>query len=117
MRRLDYRRRLYSWLLLSVLMPMIALTALHVHHAEAAPDTECVDCLHHMPHSGHLSVQTTNLDDCVLCQFAGLNFVLAAVVLLPVFVNVHRAGVTRPVLQHLVGYSGLYDSRAPPFAC
>ncbi|MBR6937719.1 MAG: hypothetical protein IKH63_09165 [Prevotella sp.] len=62
-------RRFVAWLLLSVFIPMMALSILHHHHEVVNDDVECVQCAHHLPHSGHISWHSVSLDNCVLCQF------------------------------------------------
>lgn len=69
------KRRLASWLLLSVFVPMMVLTSLHRHHVATDTAVACVDCAHHVHHSGHLTVGDTSIDNCLLCQFSGTPYV------------------------------------------
>ena len=64
------KRHISAWLLLAVFVPMLVLTALHTHAVASSVSDECVECVNHQPHSGHLTATTQTLTDCVLayCQ-------------------------------------------------
>lgn len=62
------RRIKIAWALLSVFVTMMAFTTFHRHHYEVADDVECVQCAHHQPHSGHISWQTVDTHNCLVCQ-------------------------------------------------
>lgn len=71
------RRKVFARLLLLVFVPMLLMSALHVHDYGSTP--LCSDCAHHVSHPGHLSASVSHGYDCVLCQFLSLPFVMAAV--------------------------------------
>ena len=72
---MELKRRIFSILLLAVFLPALVASSVHRHHADAHEGTvECVDC-HHQ--SGHLASGAQGLDECLLCQFLGLPFVVA----------------------------------------
>ena len=115
MKKLELKRRFYAGLLMAVLLPMLMLSALHIHEDAAAGNDTCVECVNHQPHNGHLTATTQTLTDCVLCQFFSLQYLETAVATLaaPVclaFLTCRTNTVscpTRPQTHH--------SSRAPPF--
>lgn len=109
------KRKLSVWVLLSVFVPMLVLSSLHIHQ-EAVHDVEecCAECVNHIPHSGHISLQTVHTCNCVLCQFVSLPFVVAALLALTVTSAAHVVlSFVRPSLC-LEGVSHHYQPRAPP---
>jgi len=58
-----------AWVLLSVFVPMVLLSSLHVHPqlAHSALQT-CEQCVDHQMHSGHISPTDAHID-CFLCHF------------------------------------------------
>jgi predicted RNA-binding Zn-ribbon protein involved in translation (DUF1610 family) len=75
---LKRRRQLFARILLSVFVPMMMLSAVHVH--EEASHFECEQCAQHISHAGHLSAASSHDYNCVLCQFLTLPFIPAVVV-------------------------------------
>jgi len=76
-----------SWALLAVYVPMLILSSLHIHHAEAASEYSvfvCAQCINHQHHAGHLQAFTPHQHDCVLCQIIHVPYLLASAVVLPV---------------------------------
>ena len=72
---MELRRRIISILLLAVFLPALLASSLHRHHHDSHEGAvECVDC-HHQ--SGHLASGAQGLDECLLCQFLGLPFIIA----------------------------------------
>ena len=109
------KRHISAWLLLAVFVPMLVLTALHTHAVASSVSDECVECVNHQPHSGHLTTTTQTLTDCVLCQFFSLQYLETAVATLaaPVglaFLTCRTNTVTCPTRSQT-----LHASRAPPF--
>ena len=92
---------------------MLLMSSLHVHEATPMPDSACAECVHHQC-AGHLIQLTTQLHQCVLCQFLTLSMVTAVMTV----VFIHRTGrqllfckpnrFTRPA-------GGVVSLRAPPF--
>ena len=106
-------RRISAWLLLSVFLPMLLLSSLHVH--ENAPvSSGCSECVNHIPHHGHLSLDTIHLDDCVLCQFATLPFLVAAIVFFAAVSWGFRLVLVEPSARLQFTVCRHYSSRAPP---
>ena len=106
-------RRLSAWLLLSVFLPMLLLSSLHVH--ESVPvSSGCSECVNHIPHQGHLSIDTIHANDCVLCQFATLPFLMASIVVVAAITWGHKTAIVKPSarLQYAVGRH--HSPRAPP---
>lgn len=107
------KRRISAWLLLSVFLPVMLFSSLHVH-AEAPDSSACLECINHIPHHGHLSLDTIHLNDCLLCHFASLPF-LAAVVIMVIMISAKRAVTTvQPSGKLQLAACRLNSSRAPP---
>jgi len=108
------RRYYSSWVLLAVLLPMLIFSSLHVHPASHTGGDHCEECVHHLPHAGHISSQTFCSFDCVLCQFLTMPFlVAAAVVFVPrvLFYVAPYGSETQRVVSRTRGFVCL---RAPP---
>lgn len=111
---MNTQRKIASWILLSVFVPMLFLASLHVHTA-VADDGDCVACAHHSC-GGHFGQQEETSHDCVLCQFLSLPY-LAVAVSAVILVN-HEvsktllAQIQSGVRSEICGIVGL---RAPPF--
>lgn len=109
------KRTLSVWVLLSVFVPMLLLSSLHVHSDIDNPvEDSCEVCVNHIPHSGHLSLQPVHLANCVLCQFASLPYAVAALVVLVVAIPVCVISFFTQVAPCQSGVSLCYQSRAPP---
>lgn len=110
----DIRRSLTAWTLLSVFVPMLLLSSLHVHADCSAEVAVCSECADHVTHHSHLSSGSSVLHDCVLCQFLTFTYLSAAVVAVLVFADKHR----RPLLPVSVALRHTtlrhYAGRAPP---
>lgn len=115
MKMKETTRRYYSsWVLLAVFLPMFVLSSLHVHPQAHYEEDYCEECLHHLPHAGHISSQTFCAFDCVLCQFLTLPFLIAAAVVFtaknPIHIAPHRVE-NQCVVERERGFVFL---RAPP---
>ena len=109
------KRKLSAWMLLSVFVPMLLLSSLHVHQAADVPAAAgCADCANHIAHGGHFSLQTIHAASCVLCQFASLPFVAATVLLLAFVGTLHRTQFVTRIAPCQAGVSLLHQPRAPP---
>lgn len=112
--KLDNRRHIASWLLLAVFVPMLILSSLHVHERSvAAPEKECVDCVHHSCH-GHLAQMASWTHDCVLCQFLSLTFVAFGVACLIIINKVVSLRRDAQRCNVNIAYCGIVGLRAPP---
>ena len=106
-------RRLSAWLLLSVFLPMLLLSSLHVH--ESVPvSSGCSECVNHIPHQGHLSLNTIHVNDCVLCQFATLPFLMASIVFAAIISWGHQTAIVKPSARLQYAVSRRHSPRAPP---
>ena len=108
------KRHISAWLLLAVFVPMLVLTALHTHAVASSVSDECVECVNHQPHSGHLTATTQTLTDCVLCQFRTLPALEAQTTSFSLFipaVQLHYVLADQPVVCMNVDS---LRSRAPP---
>jgi hypothetical protein len=61
------KQRISSFLMLSVMLPMVFLAPFHHHDEPAQDDIPCESCTRHQPHAGHLSAQT-GTDECLICR-------------------------------------------------
>ena len=109
---LKRRRQLFARILLSVFVPMMMLSAVHVHEDASAP--ECEQCAHHVSHAGHLSAADSHTYNCVLCQFLTLPFVPAVVVGTLFIFTLHR--ISRQWQIHYAPCSVIisHSQRGPP---
>ncbi len=79
------KRHFSSLTLLVVFLPMLVLSSLHIHSDVHPEESKCNECVHHLPHAGHIGSQTFCSFDCVLCQFLNLPFLTAATIVFSVF--------------------------------
>ena len=124
MKRTGLRRRVSAWLLLAVFVPMLVLSALHTHAVGdgwwvlgvvgTAASDECVECVNHQPHAGHLTASAQTLTDCVLCQFFSLQYLEAAAVTLIITAVLAVSSLTAIAPTCLLRPLTLHSSRAPP---
>ena len=112
----SYRyRQIAAHTLLAVFLSMMLMQASHVHHDVGHIDV-CTDCLHHVNHDSHFSTASFSIDNCVLCQFAGIPFLFAVALSLVVFVRMERMGVPFGTANCLTLLFILHSPRAPPCA-
>ena len=102
-----------AWLLLSVFLPMLILSSLHVHD-EAPASSRCSECINHIPHQGHISLGTVHIHDCLLCQLASLPFLAAVAVSLAVVSLGHVVALVQTSAKLSVASCPLHSPRAPP---
>ena len=107
-------RKIASWLLLAVFLPMLVFSSLHIHENQLTTGEECTECVNHQPHAGHFSTSMSFYDSCVLCQFISLSYLAVAIVTVVAYQQVRNL---RPIIcpyhaqRDLKGMVGL---RAPP---
>ena len=107
------KRKIVSWMLLAVFVPMLLLSSLHIHSYDQTGDDQCTECVHHHC-GGHLTQLSTTMHQCVLCQFLSLTLVIAGAVCL---VNINKEASVRIDAQQrnvCVAHSGIVGLRAPP---
>lgn len=96
---MELKRRVLSLLLLAVFVPALFASSLHRHHHDSeGAAVECVDCHHH---SGHLISAVQGIDDCVLCHFLALSFLVALI------------ATILPPVSRLNGYYGFLRQTVP----
>ena len=111
---MEKRRRILSLILLAVFLPAFFASILHTHQETIEISAECTECVHHLPHAGHVSASDGGFSDCLLCHFLGLPFIITlAAVILPA---AHRfdflySFLSRPFVAAVVR---LGQTRAPP---
>ena len=109
------RRRIASWVLLAVFLPMLVLSAFHIHDYQAAADDECEACVQHVPHEGHLYSHAFVIHACVLCQLTTLSYLPPVVVALGVLLMGCRRRQWQYLVQVPVVAMTLPSLRGPPF--
>lgn len=108
------KRKIVSWMLLAVFVPMLLLSSLHIHGYEQTGDDQCTECVHHHC-GGHIGQQTLSLHECVLCQFLTLSFVAAVVFATVVFNKVCKTPMAQRQCDVHLDVCGIPTLRAPPF--
>lgn len=109
------RRTGLAWMLLSIFVSMLLLSGVHHHEAMASMSADCMDCAHHVHHSGHFAASVDYPDDCLLCQFLHLVYtVAAATVLVPLVILLHdrRLFLNSTIIQK---EPSALTTRGPPF--
>jgi hypothetical protein len=77
-----------AWLLLSVFVSMQLLSGFHHHEVVANGAIDCMECTHHIHHSGHFTTAVEHLTECPLCQFLSLIYTAATTtVLVPLVIS------------------------------
>ena len=63
-------QKTYTWLLLSIMISMQAINAVHIHEPLeiTVEDSKCSMCVHHVHHSGHFSSEQYHMHPCLSCQ-------------------------------------------------
>ena len=107
------KRRISAWLLLSVFLPMLLISSLHIHE-EAPVSNDCYECVNHIPHQGHLSLNTIHLNDCVLCQLATLPFLMAAAIFVTIVSWGPQIVIVQPSAKLQLVVCHYHSPRAPP---
>ena len=103
-----------SWLLLSVFLPMVLLSSMHVHPEWDSNGEPCHECLEHVVHNGHFTVLKAHVD-CPLCAFQG-NVYQAADQPQSCFRPIETCLTVESAIPALV--EGVFihqNTRAPPF--
>lgn len=109
------KRIVSAWLLLSVFTSMILLSGLHHHEAVMNAAIDCADCTHHVHHSGHFTIDTSHLDDCVLCQFLSLVYTPAVILLVVIPFSLTIRGILSNINFEYCKVVLYKSTRGPPF--
>ncbi len=108
------RQRWFAWAILMVYVPMVLLASLHVHSLNefsTAVDCQCHTAVHH---SGHITVGSHHIDECLSCRFLNTQIdvprTVATLVVKQVAVHLEFFLPVKPVVR-AVAHPSL---RAPP---
>lgn len=113
--RSEWKYRLYGIMLLMVILPVIIAVPFHHHALPASAEISCESCVHHLPHSGHLS-GTVVISDCVACQLLGAAFLSVKTLLVTAFSVLMRSLAAPLRLQRHSAVCISSSTRAPPFS-
>ena len=102
-------------MLLAVFLPMLVLSSAHVHSYSHSSMLECSQCVHHMPHNGHIAKAQVGIHDCILCQLVQLTFLLGTTVLPFLPLHLRHVRLLDPEKQIRLRPMQRDKSRAPPF--
>lgn len=81
-------RVVIAWLLLTLFVSLQLLSGVHRHEEVTSATIDCMECAHHVHHSGHFAASDIHLDDCLLCQFLHFVYLAAAsAVLVPLIIS------------------------------
>jgi len=112
---LERRRQRIAQLLLSVFIPVLLLTITHHHTMVEKPAAPCILCLHHVPHSDLSSGAMLALQNCVICHFSTIPY------LLPVLAGLLAVAFSYFILfywcrvDYFFVFCLSHRSRAPPY--
>ncbi len=71
------RQQLLAWLMLSVYVPMVLLSALHVHSLhEYSELVDCNLCETSVHHQGHITASAQHHGECLSCRFTSTQLVV-----------------------------------------
>ena len=104
-----------AWVLLVVFLTTMTLSVTHHHEGVANMAADCVECAHHLHHSGHISMDDGGTHDCVLCQFFSLTYTAAITTAVALVCTSVVAVVWHHQLTALLAAGGSFQGRAPPF--
>jgi len=113
---MERMRKVSAWLLSSVFILMMAVSALHTHPDILTQETkvECERCAQDIHHGGHITAKLLYLHDCVLCHFLGLPYLFASILALTVSVATVRTLSYPDAANSRPGAWDTSSARAPP---
>lgn len=103
-------------MMLTLYVSMLFSSCLHIHSDHFLAANECEQCVHHQPHSGHLTAGDGLQHVCLLCQFLSLTYVAATVVALLIYNKVFTRHYDAPLSRIGQAQWGILGLRAPPFS-
>lgn len=103
-----------AWLLLSVFIPMVLLSSLHVHPELAGNNEPCHECIDHTVHNGHITAIKATVD-CPLCAFQSSVYQGEAEVVVHISQQVCHVETVWTTPALFMGHASIKQSRAPPF--
>lgn len=113
MKRLD-KSYWSAWVLLSVFIPMVLLSSLHVHPELFTGDIPCHECIDHTVHNGHITTVKATVD-CPLCAFQSSVYDGGKETTLHIYRQVSHVVIECAVPTVTIGIHGITPGRAPPF--
>jgi len=102
--------------MLTLYVSILFSSCLHIHSDSFFAASECEQCVHHLPHSGHLTAGDGLQHDCLLCQFLNLTYVAATVVALLIYNMVCAHHNDAPLVRIGLAQWSILGLRAPPFS-
>jgi hypothetical protein len=93
---------------------MILLSGLHCHEAVSDVAADCVECAHHMHHSGHFTVAKVSIHDCLLCQMCQIPYLYATDIVLSFSNQLVYAFYGEQSQTLITRTEGIIQPRAPP---
>ena len=109
------KRTRSAWLLLSVFVSMMMLSALHRHETDPVVTPTCADCAHHV-HHGHLTTGSVSMHECLLCQFISFSYVAATTLAIALPSASIMASLFRQTTFCCQQVGSYRFTRAPPYA-
>lgn len=70
-------RRISTSFILSIVLSIVFVAPFHHHDEQLLHEISCDECVHHQPHSGHLS-EKLGTDECLICQLLAQVYVPTA---------------------------------------
>ena len=113
LRSMDWKRRISSAILLSVIVPMLVLAPYHHHPRQHTDIPDCDACHEHKPHSGHLTSQIS-LPECLVCQLLGVQFIPQTVPQFSLLCTILETLFTTDSSSCPDSYFSVQSPRAPP---
>ena len=93
---------------------MLLLSVAHIHPEAYLAVDACDQCVHHLPHAGHLTAGSGAAHDCLLCQFLSISYVAVAVATVVFFTDFRKIHFAAPQTAVLLAARGRVGLRAPP---
>ena len=112
--KIETRRKISARFLLAVMLSMLIIVSLHHHTHQASVEETCADCLHHVSHAGHLTMQTVDLHECLLCQLYNLPYLEATPLHLVLYNSIILAVYAYHCDKCRNRVPGIHSPRAPP---
>jgi len=114
--QLQIKERISAWILLSVFIPMVLLSSLHVHPELALDGDCCHECISHVVHNGHITAPKHTVD-CPLCAFQSNLYQGEQEVDVRPPHQLTGVIISLTFCPVMVGNQDVRHGRAPPFSC
>ena len=113
--KIQGKRVITAWWLLSVFISMMLLSGLHRHQTVANPAADCAECAHHVHHSGHFTMAADSLHECLLCQFLSSPVIPATILAIVFSSSSTQQGQFFLHTMAAQAEPSYYHTRAPPY--